>query len=140
MASSSDGRDWGTPRTESAATDDQVGIERSADGVEAVWIGAQRWRRSGSTWRVVQDATVPKVPGPASVVGGRMGLVAVGAPTNAGAYRAWTWDGSGNWEPWRVDAEAGSGTPAVVGVAPLDDGWFVLTRRGADLHAWIVEP
>ena len=83
---------------------------------------------------------MPKVPGPASVVGGRTGLVAVGTPTSAGAYRAWTWDGSGEWEPSRVDAEAGSGTPAVVDVAARGDGWFVLTRRGGDFHAWIVEP
>ena len=140
LVTSDDGRNWESPQTESATTSNQVGIERAADGVEAVWIGEQLWRRSGSSWRAVQDATVPRVPDPASIVGGNEGLVAVGAPTTAGALRAWTWDGSGEWAPWRVDAEAGSGTSAVVGVAPLDDGWFVLTRRGGGLEGWFVQP
>jgi hypothetical protein len=140
LATSSDGRSWGTPRTTSAGPNDQVGIERADDGVEAVWIGDQRWRRSGSTWRAVQDATVPRVPGVASIVGGASGLVAVGTPTSAGAYRAWTWDGTGDWQPSRIDAEGGSGTPAVVDVAQQGEGWFVLTQRGGDLHGWIVEP
>jgi hypothetical protein len=55
-------------------------------------------------------------------------------------HRAWTWDGNGAWEPSRIDAEPGSGDPVVVGVAPHGDGWFVLTRRGAQLHGWMVGP
>jgi len=83
---------------------------------------------------------VPKVPDPASIVGGRTDLVAVGNPSSAKVYRAWTWDGTGAWVAETADAESGSGDPAVVAIAAHDAGWFVLTRRGNALHAWSVEP
>jgi hypothetical protein len=140
LVTSRDGKVWGTPRTEAVPQGTQVGIERAADGVEAEWIGDQRWRRSGSTWRVVQDASMPRVPAPASVVGGKAGLLALGSPTSAGAYRAWTWDGSGEWDPSRIEAEAGTGAPAVIDAAPYGDGWFLMTHRGGKLHGWFVEP
>lgn len=140
LVTSSDGLRWGTPRTTSAAGGTQVGIERSPDDTEAIWIGDQRWERSGSTWTAVAGTAMPKVPAVESVMGGQPGLAAIGSPSSAGVYRAWTWDGSGDWIPARVDAEAGSGDPEVVAVAPHERGWFVVTRRGDKLHGWRVGP
>jgi hypothetical protein len=140
LVTSTDGRSWGSPQRTSATAGTQVGIERSGDDVEGVWIGDQRWQRTGSDWRSVSGATVPKVPVPASIVGGTTGLGAFGSPSSADMYRAWTWDGDGDWVAKRTDAEAGSGTPVVVAVAAHDDGWFVLTRRGSALHGWLLAP
>jgi hypothetical protein len=138
LVTSANGRDWGAPHREAAPAGTQVGIERSDDEVETVWIGDQRWQRSGSSWSAVQGATVP-VPAPGSVVGGQADLVAMGSPTSS-AYRAWTWDGSGDWVSAKQAAETGSAAPTVVAVAPHGSGWFVLTKRGSALHGWIVEP
>ena len=77
LATSSDGRSWGTPARPAPGPTTRSVSSAPDDGVEAVWIGDQRWRRSGSTWRAVQDATVPKGPRTsASIVGGATGLVA----------------------------------------------------------------
>ncbi|MCY7418978.1 MAG: hypothetical protein LH650_10870 [Chloroflexi bacterium] len=140
LSTAANGRTWGTPQLTPTASGPRVGIERSTDGSEAIWIGTQRWQRSGSTWRSVSGESVPKVPDPASIVGGRQDLVAVGSPSSANVYRAWTWDGTGAWAAETADAETGSGDPTVVAVAAHDTGWFVMTRRGSALHAWSVEP
>ena len=135
-----DGRDWSTPQHAPGPADTQVGIERSSGGTEAIWIGDQRWQRTGNGWRAVEGATVPSVPDPMSVVGGQADLAALGSPTGAEMYRAWTWDGSGDWLSVRQAAETGSAAPTVVATAPHGNGWFVLTRRGSALHGWILEP
>jgi hypothetical protein len=140
LVTSTDGRSWGAPQRVSAGAGTQVGIERADDDTEAVWVGDQRWQRSGATWHAVSGATVPKVPTAASIVGGLSGLAAIGSPTSADVYRAWTWDGSGDWLAERTDAEAGATAPEVVGVAAHEVGWFVLTRRGAALHGWFLAP
>ena len=140
LSTSANGRTWGTPQLTRAASGTQVGIERSMDGTEAIWVGTQRWQRSGSTWRSRSGESVPKVPDPASIVGGRTDLLAVGSPSSAGTYRAWTWDGTGAWAAENAGAESGNADPTVVAVAGYDSGWFVLTRRGNALHAWSVEP
>ncbi len=140
LVTSTDGTTWGSPQRTNAATGTQVGIERSEDGAETIWVGTQPFQRSGSSWGPASGSSVPRVPTPASIVGGTSGLGAFGSPTSADAYRAWTWDGSGDWVAERSDAESGSGAPTVVGVAAHDDGWFVLTRRGSALHGWHVAP
>ncbi len=140
LVTSTDGTTWGGPQRTNASAGTQVGIERSDDDTEAIWVGTQLWQRSGSGWRVVSGSSVPKVPTPALIVGGGVGLGAFGSPTATDAYRAWTWDGSGDWVAQRSDAEAGSDPPTVVGVAAHDAGWFVLTRRGSVLHGWLVAP
>ena len=141
LVTSADGRHWDAPVDASSAAGTQVGIERADDGTEAIWIGDQRWQRSGSTWHAVTGATMPTVPDPTSVVGGRAGLAAMGSPSGAGVYRASTWDGSAAaWTSWRQAAETGSATPSVVAITPHGTGWFVLTRRGSALHGWLLEP
>ena len=135
-----DGQTWGTPREQPAAAGTQVGIERASDGTEAVWIGDQRWQRTGKDWRIAEGSTVPKVPDPGAVVGGQAALAAVGSPTGGDTYRAWTWDGTGDWASDRQAVETGSGSPTVVSVAPHGSGWYVLTRRGGALHGWLLQP
>lgn len=140
LTTSTDGQAWTAVRDTPAIEGSQVGIERAADGVEAVWVGAQRWERSGADWHAVDGASVPRVPDGTSIMGGAHGLVALGAPTGGDAYRAWTWDGTGDWVTQRVDAEPGSGPPTIVAAAPEGGGWFVLTRRDGALHGWSVTP
>ena len=140
LVTSADGQSWGTPRQQPAAAGTQVGIERADDGTEVVWIGDRRWQRTGSGWRAVEGSSVPTVPAPAFVVGGQEDLAAIGSPSGGDTYRAWTWDGAGDWVSDRHPAEAGSGAPTVVGVAPHGSGWYVLTRRGGAFHGWLLQP
>ncbi len=140
MITSTDGRTWAAPQRTTAPPGTQVGIERAGDGTEALWVGSRAWHRSADSWSAAPGVSVPSVPAPDRILGGASDLVAVGAPTSAGAYRAWTWAGSGDWVAARTDVEAGTGDPKVIAAAALPDAWFVLTQRGGRLHAWRVSP
>lgn len=152
LTTSTNGRTWAKTDEQTAAPGAQVGIERAGNGTEVAWIGEQRMQRNGASWRQVDGGTMPGVPeaptkrgagpghDPGAIVGGDRALVAMGTPTGGDTYRAWTSDTEGAWDLQRTDAERGTATPTVVASAPYEDGWFVLTRRGGNLHGWIVRP
>ena len=72
-------------------------------------------------------------------MGGGASFAAVQAPTRDGAQRASLGDGSGPWQVERSDP-ADSGARTLVAVAPMGDGWYVLTRQGTDYRGWTLAP
>jgi len=132
LVSSADGRTWAAPSGQAAVTGDRVGIERPDAGATLAWVGERAYALSRTGWRPASGA--PDVPS-GEVVGGRPGFVAVAAPAVDGTQRAWVGDGSDAWASRRSDAPV-EGAHTIVDIAPLDDGWYVLTRAGGTYRGW----
>lgn len=136
LVTSADGRAWGSPSRVPIAGEAQAGIESTADGTLLAWVDGEPYRATQTAWRRADGS--PEVPS-GTVVGGPGGFAAIAAPTADGVQRAWVGDGRGEWRSVRSEATA-EGARVVVGVAPVADGWYVLTRQGTTYRGWLLRP
>ncbi|MCC6756086.1 MAG: hypothetical protein IT199_06930 [Solirubrobacterales bacterium] len=135
LVTSRDGRTWGSPSRVPVAGEAQVGIEADGRALLA-WVGSERYRVTSTGWR--QEDASPTVP-TGTIVGGPDGFAVIAAPSADGVQRAWVGDGQGEWRSVRSEATP-EAARVVVGVAPLADGWYVLTRQGTAYRGWLLRP
>jgi hypothetical protein len=127
---------WSAP-ARATAQEGSAGIERDGAGVLLPWVGDIPFvvTRSGG-WAPLDAASpMPSVPDPQDVVGGTTGFAAIDAPGSAGVQRGWVGDGRGAWSEVTSEPTA-KGARTLVAVAPLGDGWYVLTRQGNAYRGW----
>ncbi len=132
LVSSQDGRRWSEPVRHTAGADDRVGIERPVVGSLLAWVGDRAYLVTDGGW--AREPGGPDIP-PGGVVGGSRDLAVLGSPDAGGAQRAWVGDGQRTWVEHRSE-RVDRGARTIVSVAPLADGWYVLTRQGDTYRGW----